>query len=129
MHLTDTAKVVDDLMPVEHRRELNHYRTGFLKKHVAKFDDIRCAVLQCIGARAVQIAASRVEINKINRFHCAKKVYAVAAYNVGMMQSEHLEVTSCDITQISQTLDISGRAERAGKKGKVDTEPTGEVGH
>ena len=97
-------------------------------QYVLHLDDIGRTVLQCHDLASRIIPAGRVKEDegKARGEYRALAGYLLVDY-LGMVQSQRLEVMTCNVTEVRLTLHIDGPGEQGSQITEVDAEPTREV--
>ena len=86
------VKVVDGLVPVEHRRQLQRHRLGLVCQFPAKGQHIGLTVADGIGLAAMVVASRRVEIDKGGMRQSMQIVHAIAIHHLGLAEAKEREI-------------------------------------
>ena len=123
------VEIGDRLAPVQHGRQFDQRALRFGEQQVTQFEYVRCAILDRVGARAMLVAAGRIDVDEIHRIHVVEVFHAVVAHDTRLVESQCGHVVLGQIAQVSLPFHISGLAESARQIREVHTEPARQIHH
>ena len=88
VHLRDTWQLSQGLVHVEHGREFDNDCLCLVEQARGKSTDIGCAVLQAIDAVACQVAASRVDVDGVDRLHDLQVLDSIGLHHPRLGQAQ-----------------------------------------
>ena len=106
--ITHGVQVVDGLVPVEHGRELEQHPFALVKQFLFYLQDIGCAVADGVGAGSFCVAACRVYIYKVGRWHLVQIVRRIGTDHFCVFQSQQCKVVSRCFAEVGLLLHIGG---------------------
>ena len=131
MNLTDdlphTVQLVHGTVPVEHRRELYHDRTGLFQQFFFQCQDIRRAVADEHRLASLFVAACRIEEDYRRMSKLMEVFRTVRIDDLNVFQAEGMEVMARRLTECFLPFYIDGPFKATCHEREVDPEAACEV--